>query len=110
MNNSSNIQTIPSDPTVILTALHSGEVVYQAKVGDGPLGMLLSDLHKNSSTPLDKQEYQIDTVGQEIYNTTDKDFIFAIRGCFTALRWPEAKNLPKLFASVGLTFAFVISY
>jgi hypothetical protein len=71
---------------------------------------LLSELEKNTHIPLVKQEYQIDSVGQEIFQTADKEFLFAIRGAFTALSWDAARILPKTFLSEGLTFAFVVSY
>ena len=104
------INTLDTEPTVILTALHSGEVVYQSVVGEGTLARLLSDLSNNASTPLVRQEYQIDTVGQEILHTADKNFFLSIVGAFSALPWEVAKSYPQMFTSEGLTFAFVISY
>jgi hypothetical protein len=108
--NSPPINPLDTEPTVILTALHSGEVVYQAVVGAGPLAHLLSDLSKIADSPLVTQEYQIDTVGQEILHTSDKSFFLSIVGSFSALPWAVSKSYPQIFTSEGLTFAFVISY
>ena len=106
----SNIKILDSDPSVNLIALHSGEVVYQSKVGDGTLALLISELSKLSDFPIEKQEYQIDNIGQEIFQTADKEFLFSLRGSFTSLSWHAAKQLSTVFLSEGLTFAFVVSY
>ena len=107
---SPTINTLEVEPTVIFTAIHSGEVVYQAVVGEQALAKLLLDLSENSDTPLTRQEYQIDTVGQEILHTKDKSFFLSLIGAFSALPWERAKSYPQMFTSEGLTFSFVISY
>ena len=104
------IEILDSDPSVNLIALHSGEVVYQSKVGDGTLAILISDLSKLPDSPLERQEYQIDNIGQEIFQTNDKEFLLSLRGAFTSLTWQAAKQLESIFQSEGLTFAFVVSY
>ena len=103
-------EIMETNPSVNLIALHSGEVVYQAKVGGSALATVLLEIAAIPDFPIEKQEYQVDNIGQEILQTSDRELVLTLRSAFVSILWDRIKQLPTIFNSEGLTFSFVISY
>ena len=111
MTDISDIEVLDKDVavTLIITA-KTGEVLYISQVGGEPLAHLLKSLSHVADYPLQKQEFQFDDIGQEIYYTHDKLYFESLIGSFSALSWATARGLTQFTGRQGSMYSFALTY
>ena len=111
MNIENEPQQIESSPSVFLIVTdETGEINYLAQVSNEVLAVVLKTASQMKDYPVEKQEFQLDHLGQEIYKITDKQYFRSIVGTFLSLSWDTAKTLLSLAEKEGLQFTLAISY
>ena len=104
-------QKIESSPTVTLIITDAnGEIKYLSTVANSTLEPILKIASQLKDYPVERQEYQLDNLGQEIYKINDKTYFGAIVGTFLSLSWETSKSLLQFSEKEGLKFTLTISY
>jgi phage-related protein len=108
MNDPQKIESAPS-VTLIITDNH-GEITYLATVANTTLEPILRTASQLKDYPVERQEYQLDNLGQEIYKITSSQYFGALVGTFLPVSWETAKGLLKFSQNEDLKFTLAVSY
>ena len=104
-------QEIESSPSVSLIVTdEQGDIKYLASVGTEVLAVVIKTAEQLKDYPIEKQEFQLDSLGQEIYKITDNKYFGTIIGTFVSLSWETAKSLLHFVGKEELKFTLVINY
>ena len=105
------VEQISISPNVnlVITGI-DGEVRYLAEVGSSPLADVLKTASMLADFPVDKQEHQLDDIGQDIFVITDFKYFRVLCGTFTSLSWDSIKSLSSTFSKDNLNYTFVVNY
>lgn len=88
----------------------AGEIKYLAQVGNEILAFVLKTASQISDYPVEKQEFQLEHLGQELYKITDNKYFAAILGTFVSLSWETARALSALAGNEDLQFTLAVNY
>ena len=108
MNEPQKIDSAPSVSLIITD--ENGEIKYLATVSNTCTVEVLKTASKLKDYPVEHQDFQLDSLGQEIYKITDNDYFGAIVGTFLSLSWETSKSLLQFSKKEGLKFTLAINY
>ena len=104
-------QQLEVAPSVFLIVTDkSGEIKYLAQVGNEILAVVLKTAAQITDYPVEKQEFQLEHLGQELYKITDNKYFNSILGTFVSLSWETAKALSAFGDNNNLQFTLAINY
>ena len=93
----------------LIVSNSSGQPVYLGTVGGTGLATVLQHAVELPDFPVEPLA-PLDSVGQEIYAVTDRDYVSRISGTFTALTYSNLRSLLDTLKSGDLRYGFVVSY
>lgn len=103
-------QQIEMAPSVFLIVTDQDEIKYLAQVGNEILAVVLKTASQITDYPVEKQEFQLEHLGQELYKITDNKYFHCILGTFVSLSWETAKALSQFADNEDLQFTLAINY
>jgi len=104
-------QQIETAPSVFLIITDkAGEINYLAQVGNEVLAVVLKTAAQLSDYPVEKQEFQLEHLGQELYKITDNKYFGGLVGSFLSLSWETSKALTQFADKKDLQFTMAINY